>query len=146
MWWRKKKLERGAPQKLIFKSPQSFFEMQCKYGVTQLENGLGIVALVVDGQDVFGKGKSVDVLFGVQKAMLRIASYDGGFDMMAQTGSANGDILKPDDLVIWVPRRQSDDLARIFPDKRSALVGTIVAKVAPEMSLNGEFTILFRYE
>ena len=146
MWWHKKKPP-ALPDRLPFKTTRGFFEMQCKYGSTRLEPGLGIVAIVNDGQKIFGAGNYVDVLFGVQKAMLKVASDDGGFEMMSETASPNGELLKPDDLVIWVPHHQSPDFARIFPDKRSAWIGTIiVAKVAPVISLtDGEFTILCSY-
>lgn len=87
---------------------------------------------------------------GRQLAMLKVASDDGGFIVVAQTPSEKGDRLKPDDVVIWVPVNYAKDAvekAQGHLDPRFGWVGFIVAKVKPEIDMaNPSFEVLCRFD
>jgi hypothetical protein len=118
----------------IFKSSAGFFDVQCKVGHTKIEKDKGIVALVLDARERIGGSVAVKIeQDGRQLAILRVASDDGGFIVLAHTPSARGDKLQPDDLVIWVPSVYCDELGEAMQDKRSGWVGLITDKIAPEL-------------
>ncbi|QIG78936.1 hypothetical protein [Stakelama tenebrarum] len=146
MWGRKKKS--SLREKLPFKTAKGFFEYQCKYGGTRLEEGLGIVALVLDARKEFGTSVAVKrEENGCQLAALRVAAEDGGFITFALTASQRGENLRPDDIVIWVPGDYLPAIAQQFDDERCGWVGLIVAKIAPEMPVQAgvPWTILSEY-
>jgi len=148
MWsFKRKKGPSGIPEKLPFKSAQGFFEMQCKYGHTDLIKGNGVVAIVIDAKKEFGTQDAVKLQAnGCQLATLRVAAEDGGFITFAETASAGGDRLKPDDLVVWLPGAHNPVLGERMGDPRASWIGLIVAKIAPEMSTtDNELTVICRY-
>lgn len=127
--------DNATPGTLYFKSGPAFFEMQCKYGHTDLKEGQGIVALVLDAAKEFGTSAAVKVEpDGSQLAFVRVASSDGGFVVPAHTPSSKGERLRPDDVVIWIPHTYSDEIAEGLGDRRAGWVGIIRAKVAPELN------------
>jgi hypothetical protein len=146
MWPFKTKRKPDLPT-LIFKSGESFFEMQCKYGHTDIRKNVGIVALVLDAEEMFGTSEAVKIdERGIQTATLRVAAEDGGFLTIAQTASAKGDELSPGDVVVWVPSEHLPQMGNAMGDHRSGWVGLIVARVAPEMDpRSNELTLICRY-
>ena len=143
----KNKPPANLPQKLIFKDGEGFLAYQCKYGFTEIKVRTGIVALVLDARQ-FGIQQAVKVeADGLQRVMLKVASEDGGFMVSAQTLNGKGDLLKPGDVVIWVPMEHIGDVVPKGIDKRFGWVGFIVAKIAPEIDTsNQNFNILSRYD
>lgn len=133
-----------GPTLLSFKNGQSFLEYQCRFGHTEIRPNETIVGLVLDASKEYGTDTTVSVRSdGVQTAMLRIASSDGGFIVPARTASGSGSRLKPDDVVLWVPKLKG---VPFLSDERSAWTGVIVAIVAPEINIRSpEFRILCRY-
>lgn len=117
--------------------------MQCKYGHTDLNDGIGIVAIVLDAQERFGTDVAVKIRpDGIQTATLRVAAEDGGFIVLSSTKSASGDRLKPGDLVVWLPGLHNPELGRQMGDERSGWIGLIMAKIAPESDPNTNETIV----
>lgn len=143
----KKEKSTGMPQKLPFKSGAAFLEYQCKFGQTDIRPKQGIVALVLNCSKEFGTADPVKVESdGRQGAALKVASEDGSFIVMAQTPSGQGDRLKPDDVVIWVPVSHSKEIVPDSMDDRFGWVGFIVAKVKPEIDMaNPNFGIICKY-
>jgi hypothetical protein len=150
MWPLSKKKTPSAPTVLHFKNGAAFLEYQCQFGHTDIQPRQGIVALVLDAKKEFGVSQSVKVeADGQQMAMLRVASEDGGFIVPAYTATGNGDRLKPDDVVIWVPVEYAQQSLKNAEnvDPRFGWVGFIVAKVAPEINTHSqEFNLLCRYD
>lgn len=136
MWPFGKKIAPAATRRapnLKFKSAEAFFEMQCKYGQTDLQKGRGIVAIVLNSREEFGTVEPVKVQpDGTQLAMVRVAAEDGGFVVPTTTPSDKGDRLMPGDLVVWVPAVHNRELAKGFGDYRQGWVGFIHAKIAAE--------------
>lgn len=143
----KKAQRRGMPQKLPFKSGAAFLEYQCKFGQTEIRPKQGIVALVLDSSKEFGAKEAVKVEpDGQQMAALKVASEDGGFIVMAQTPTGDGDRLKPDDVVIWVPVSHSKEIVPDGIDERFGWSGFIAAKVKPEIDMmNPNLEIICKY-
>jgi hypothetical protein len=148
MWpFKPKSAPKVALPKLIYKSGEAFFEMQCKYGHTDIVEGQGIVAIMLDAKEEFGTEVAVKIQpNGCQLATIRVAATDGGFRSFAEAASAKGDRLKPGDLVVWVPMTHMKRLADTAGDHRQGWIGLIVAKVAPETDpANNELSLLCRY-
>lgn len=148
MWpFKRKPKTKSELPNLIYKSGEAFFELQCKYGLTEIKEGQGVVALVLDAKKDLGTSVAVKIQpSGCQLATLKVASSDGGFKTFAETASANGDRLKPGDLVIWVPMAHMKELAEKAGNHRQGWMGLIVAKIAPEADPNtNEMTVLSRY-
>lgn len=148
MWPFRKRNQGANPSILSFRDGRAFFEMQCKYGDTRLEENKGVVALVLDAAKEFGTSVAVKTeTDGRQIAALRVASEDGGFVVMASTPSKRGDPLHPGDAVIWVPSVYNEVVAKGFGDRRSGWVGFIRAKVAPEWDTQGDgFRFICSYD
>src|SRR5690242_6712658 len=105
MWpFKPKSAPKSALPRLIYESGEASFRSQCQYGFTDIIEGQGIVAIVLDTREEFGTEVAVKVQpSGCQLAAIRVASPDGGFRSFAETASPSGDRLKPGDLVVWVP-------------------------------------------
>jgi len=142
----KRALKSDSP-KLIFKSGEAFFQSQCKFGVTEIKEKQGIIALVLDPRKEKGSDTPVQLgPDGRQYALLKVVSGDGGFDVIAGTRSANGDRLKPGDLVMWAPYKHVPELAEKHGDHRKGWIGFIIAKIAPELDpAVNEFAVICRY-
>ena len=125
-----------------------FFEMICKFGVTDIVPGRGIISMVLDNRNVLGTDSPIEVMAdGVQEASLLVASEDGGFIVVSKTPTGKGDRLKPDDIVIWVPHERASVGDDHPLDSRSAWLGLIMAKVNPRIDPNNpnEFDIACKY-
>ena len=149
MWpFQKNRKQRDLLKKLPFKSGGDFLEFQCKYGDVEITPNKGIVALVLDSKKEFGAEKPVNVdQDGIQTVTLKVASSDGGFIVFAQTPTRRGDLLSPNDVVLWVPMSHSEEFVPEGMDKRFGWVGHVVAKVEPEIDLeNSKIPVLCRYD
>jgi hypothetical protein len=145
MWPFRTKKHQPLPT-LRFTSVDSFFEMQCKLGDTDLEEGKAVVALVLDASKIAGTKTAVKVdADGSQTAMVRVASNDGGFVVPAKTPGP-GDPLAPGDLVMWVPGKWLKEMAAASDDPRFGWVGLIRAKVKPEMTPGNSWELVCRYD
>ena len=80
---------------LPFKSGEGFFRHWCDYGDNHLAADQPIVALVLDARKFAGTQTAVKTRDdGIQVAVVRIASDDGGFEVIAET-AGHGDPLAP---------------------------------------------------
>ena len=138
----------GGLSMLPFKSGAGFLDYQCKYGHTEIKPKQGLVALVLDPSKEYGVANAIKLESdGRQMAMLKVASDDGGFTVMAQTPTGKGDRLKPDDVVIWVPMNYSKQIVAKGIDDRFGWIGFIMAKVKPEISFtNPNFNVICTYD
>lgn len=137
------------PRKIVFKDNKSFFEDQCEFGETEIKVGKKtIVAIVLDGCKEFDTQNPVVIEHdGSQKAVLKVASNDGGFIVVAKTASGIGDRLKPDDLVLWLPLGYVEGLNTCEGiDERFGYAGIITAKINNEIDpQNSSFVSLSSY-
>lgn len=123
-----------------FKSGDAALEMACKYMDCALAEGTTLPALVLDAHKLFGTEASVKVqVNGIQLAMLRVASSDGGFLVAASTVGAIGPRLEPGQLVAWQAMSYAPELAKAgAADERFAWVGLIVGTLKSEF-VNGSW-------
>lgn len=145
-WFGKNKLNQSKPV-LQFETGKDFIDYHCEYMSTQIQQGSPLAAEVVDARKQLGASVALKVDDnGIQTATLRVASKDGGFLVIAQTASANGDALHVGDVVAWIPAEHMANLAEAADDKRFGWVGLIVAKIAPEIDMNTQqMTALSNY-
>jgi hypothetical protein len=133
-------------QELKFKGSKAFFDYQCRFGDTSIEEKKAIVAIIVDAQKEFGTSKSISIEpDGTQTAAIRVAADDGGFVVLASTLSSKGESLNPGDLVFWVPMAWNEELARELGDERQGWIGLIVAKLRPELLAGNGWSIACKY-
>jgi hypothetical protein len=83
---------------------------------------------------------------GIQRAVLRVASGDGGFIVIADTMTPKGGDLKTGDLVVWVPMIHKSKLARAADDERFGWIGFIGAKIDKIIPADGSFRVLERFD
>jgi len=69
---------------------------------------------------------------GNQIALLRVASGDGGFVVLAETAGPNGPRLDPGQLVVWQAQQFVASIATHATDKRFGWVGIILGTLKPE--------------
>jgi hypothetical protein len=145
--WPFKRKQKSKLSALVFQTGQDFFDYHCKFMDTKLQQGKPLAAIVLDSKEEFGTQVAVKTdERGIQIAALRVASDDGGFVTLSQTLSAEGDALKPGDVVAWIPEAYNEMLARGLGNEQSGWVGLILAKVAPEIDLNsGQMTVICHY-
>jgi hypothetical protein len=88
------------------------------------------VAIVLDETKEFDDVPDSIILDpdGRQTVLLRVASEDGGFLVVAKT-AGRGPLLNPKDAVIWMPDIFSEEVAKVSPDKRFGWVGLKRAKI-----------------
>jgi hypothetical protein len=145
MWPFKSKNSQARQAKLMFKSPQDFFAYQCRFGITEIEENKGLVALVEVGADksISETSRSFQ---SPQTVSLRVVSTDGGFEVFAQPLS-DGPLLRTGDCVIWVPMEYHEQFSVLTEDPRSGWVGFVAATIAPEIDpAIDSFRILQRYD
>jgi hypothetical protein len=145
MIWPFKKRQ-SSDGELFFTDSSALFKLNCKYGDTQIEPNKGVAAIVVD------ETKEFDVPDGIildpegrQTVVLRVASEDGGFLVVAKT-AGRGPLLNPKDAVIWVPYIFSEEVAKVSPDKRFGWVGLIRAKINFPAPFKNPMENLTRYD
>lgn len=131
---------------LYFKSGAAAFEMACKYMSCTLEKGCVLPALVLSARDAIGANDHVvrnpD---GMQRALLHVASDDGGFRVIATPIHPKGPQLEAGQLVAWQAVQYSraahesvigdDDV-----DERFGWLGFILGTLKPEY-INESWTV-----
>ena len=97
---------------LAFKDGMAAIEYACKYMKCPLQEGSFLPALVLDFRKLSRDESPVIIQRdGNQVAMLRVASDDGGFPVLATTAGAKGPRLQPGQLVVWRAGKYSPDVA-----------------------------------
>ncbi len=115
-----------------FKDNKAAFEYASNFLVCTVEVGAMLPALVEDGRSLFGTQDSVHLNGdGTQTAVVKIASSDGGFLVLARTVGL-GPTLKPGDLVAWQAGAYLTELAETAGDRRFGWVGLILGTLSPE--------------
>lgn len=134
------------PETIFFKDNEGFFKYQCEFGQTEIKpNDKAIVAIVHYIEE--GKEKAKNCTDKKQIIMLRVASPDGGFIAMSQTASEGTEILKPKDLVLWLPLGYADGFEKgEGVDPRTGNTGVIIAKISCEIDVaSSNFNIIHSY-
>lgn len=122
---------------LPFKGSQAAFEYACRFLICTVEVGAMLPALVEDGRLLFGTQDRVHSNDdGTQTGVLKVASKDGGFLVVART-IGSGPQLLPGDFVAWQAGTHSRELAETSGDQRFGWVGLIVGKLRPEWNGGG---------
>lgn len=142
----KRKIARptGSPSRamppLYFKDGEAALQYCCEYMDNQLVAGNSLVALVLDARKEFGTANAViQREDGIQMALLRVASSDGGFTVAATTSGPKGPRLQPGQLVLWHAGQLIPEVAKQAKDPRFGWVGLIFGTLKPEF-VNGGWT------
>ena len=110
------------------------FAQECASGDTRVQEGKGVFALVVDASKRFGMARAMKRnRDGTQSMVLKVASRDGGFFVLATTRRP-GTPLKPGDAVIWVPVAYDKTFGTRFSDHRAGWIGFVGARVSAPAS------------
>ena len=119
------------------------FAQECAGGDTRLREGKGVFAIVVDAAKRFGMARATKRnRDGTQSLVLKVASDDGGFFVLASTRRA-GTPLAPGDAVIWVPVAYDKTFGTRFSDHRAGWIGFVGARVSAGSS--GPIEVIERY-
>ncbi len=119
------------------------FARECASGDTRVQEGKGVFALVVDAAKRFGMARAMKRnRDGTQSMVLKVASHDGGFFVLATTRRP-GTPLKPGDAVIWVPVAYDKTFGTRFSDHRAGWIGFVGARVSAPAS--GAIEVVERY-
>ncbi|MEI6714165.1 MAG: hypothetical protein WCO60_10460 [Verrucomicrobiota bacterium] len=124
---------------LYFKDSLGLFEYACRYMSFELKEGACILGIVLDARN-FGVETPVAINSDkTQRAVISVASDDGGFLSIALTAGSTGPLLKPGQLVSWRAGRKLD--AKLDPsDERTGWVGLIGATLKTEI-IDGEIPV-----
>lgn len=120
---------------LAFKDGVAALEYACKFMDCPLREGVSLPALVIDSRGILGETAGGQTLEdGNQIAVLRVASDDGGFLVLATTSGPKGPKLHVGDLVAWVAVRHSPEVSASMSSKdpRSGWIGLIIGTLKPE--------------
>lgn len=115
---------------------QAAFDYACKYMDCKIQKGAPLPALVLDARKKQGGGTAVQTDdIGVQTPLLLISSNDGGFEVLAKAAGRKGPVLKPGDLVIWIPMMYMEETVLTVTDKRFGWAGTVPGTLKPVLDL-----------
>jgi hypothetical protein len=118
---------------LIFRDGFEALTHICQHMEDLLREGASVPAVVMDGSEMFDPAQAVKRNpDGNQIALLRVASSDGGFMVLATTGGPNGPKLRPGQLVIWRALSHSPAIAQAAFDDRYGWLGIITSTMKPE--------------
>jgi hypothetical protein len=130
----------SAMPPLYFKDGEAALQHCCEYMDNPLGADYSLVALVLDARKDFGMA---NVVFqrgdGIQVALLRVASSDGEFNVVATTSGSKGPRLQPGQLVLWHAGQHIPEVAKQAKDERFGWAGLIVGTLRPEF-VNGGWT------
>lgn len=120
---------------LFFRDGNAAFAHVCQYMECPLGEGHALPALVMDASEMFGTPQAVRTdPDGIQIALLRVASSDGGFLAFAPTSGPNGPKLGPGQLVLWRAEYHSPAFAKRSKDGRFGWVGMILGNLKDRVS------------
>jgi len=125
----------GKARSLFFPDGEAALEYACKFMACPLGEGDCLPALVLDLRKLPGNDSAVTMdSSGIQLAMLRVASNDGGFPVVATTLGPRGPRLEPGQLVAWKAGKHSEQVAAAMgvKDRRSGWIGLIVGTLTTE--------------
>lgn len=126
-------LSGGGGPPLFFKDGTAALQYACKSMECPLHEGSCLPAVVLDSRELLGIPTAVKIQAdGNQRAILRVASDDGGFLVAASTAGTEGPELHPGQLVAWMAIKHEPDIAKTAKDKRVSWVGVIIATLKPE--------------
>ena len=128
--------KKAAPAPVIFADGTAALDYACKYLECPLRERSFLPAVVLDARNELGSKQPVETRpDGKQVAVLRVASADGGFAVIASTLGPHGPKLAPGDLVAWQAGKYRQDLAQSVGavDERSGWVGLIIGTLKPEL-------------
>jgi hypothetical protein len=124
--------EVGRPAR-FFQDGIAALRYACRFLECPLHEGAFLPAVVLDHRDVLGRQAAVNVGgYGVQTALLCVASNDGGFVVAAATAGPKGPRLEPGELVAWKAVRHVPEVVNSVSDARFGWVGVIVGTLKPE--------------
>lgn len=140
----------GTAMDLAFKSADAFMEYCNKYMGGSLRKGEGRAALIPPSGFLGIENHVSRTPDGRYRVSLIVSGAPNGFFAVADTPLPGGDELKSGDLVVWLAFGKPSvfskaKIGKFTGDKRSNWVGFVVAKIAPEIRADGEFSILSRY-
>jgi dephospho-CoA kinase len=123
---------------LHFKDGSAALEYACKFlQADVIEEGTRLPALILDARSTFDAEDPVKVQEdGTQLVVLRVASSDGGFVVMATTTGPKGPKLHPGQLVVWQAMKHLPEIASRTDDKRSGWVGLVIGTLKLEYRNN----------
>lgn len=131
---------------LHFKDTASAFEFCCRFERNELRENVGVPAIVLDARKLLGADDAVPIdEDGIQRAYLRVASDDGGFEVVGHAMSQNGPRLDAGDFVIWVPLKYIPKLGKGLKDRRGGWAGAIIARLRPVRSHENGWAIDERF-
>jgi hypothetical protein len=118
---------------LTFEDGFEALTYSCQHVDYPPSKGALLPAVVIDGSDVLGSIEPVKTNpDGNQVALLRVASSDGGFTVMATTAGPRGPRLRPGQLVLWRALSYSSLVTRTASDDRFGWLGLISSTLKPE--------------
>jgi hypothetical protein len=112
-----------------FTSTMEAFEHACAEHDTEIVPEQPMLAMVLESVSDAGERAEGD---GCAVLTLKVASEDGGFVVISRTTFPPKNMLRPGDLVCWVPLQQDAELAARAGDGRFGWVGLVFATFEPE--------------
>jgi hypothetical protein len=125
-----------APPPLTFRDALEAVAYACEFLELPLRERSFLPAIVLDARVELGAKDPVQTLAdGKQVAVLRVASVDGGFAVIATTLGPHGPKLAPGDFVAWQAGTYKEEVAVNVGaiDKRSGWTGVIIGTLKPEL-------------
>jgi hypothetical protein len=126
----------AAPPPLVFRDATEAVAYACEFLELPLRERAFLPAVVLDACVELGaKGPVETRADGKQVAVLRVASADGGFAVIATTLGPQGPKLAPGDFVAWQAGTYREEVAANVGaiDKRSGWTGVIIGTLKPEL-------------
>ena len=125
-----------APPPLVFRDAAEALAYACEFLELPLRERAFLPAIVLDARKELGAKDPVQTRAdGKQVAVLRVASADGGFGVIATTLGPQGPKLAPGDFVAWQAGTYREEVATNVGaiDQRSGWTGVIIGTLKPEL-------------
>ena len=137
----------AASEVLALKSNAIAMHYACTHLSGEVREGALFPALVMELlRATQGEGDGEDNEAACQYAVVRVASADGGFPVIARTAIASAPPLATGDLVLWKALEKSTATMARVADARRSWTGLICGVLAPEvMQHNGHLRLAVDY-
>lgn len=123
-----------SKQPFIFKNSQGAFEYACKYLDCTLRKDAMLPAIVIsNASQKYGQSEEREKDF----FLIKVASDDGGFEVLAETVNNTDIKLKQGDFVGWQAAGLISDLGKKLGDIRCGWVGFILTTLKLELTDRG---------